>query len=536
MYDPRQTSGASRPLWVKSAWSEAGDFGHAARDITEKVDVIVIGAGITGLSTAYHLVTAGRSVVVVDRGRVARGETSRSSAHVSSALDDRFCVLAELHGEDGARLAATSHAQAIDSIEQIAQREGIDCDFERVDGYLFAGDPADGEQEALIERELTAARRAGLEVEPCLEPPLSFRAGSVLRFANQAQLDPVRYTRGLARAVQAGGGKLVLDARVVKVDDGSPIMVHLEDGCTLCSDHVVVATNTPIIDVLAIHTKQAAYRSYAMAFEIDKGSVERALYWDTASPYHYVRVANDGEVLIVGGEDHKVGQSSEPEQAWVRLEAWTRTHFPQAKHVLQQWSGQVWEPMDGLAFIGRNPGSSDKVLIATGDSGNGITHGALAGMMLSDRILGRDNPFQALYEPSRKMLRGRAVRTMLRENLNVALSYGAHVASAIDGRVAPHTLGPGDGMIVRRGLRRVARYRDETGVEHECSAVCTHLGGPLHWNSAERSWDCPCHGARFDPTGKVLTGPAVRDLEVIDEEVPGSLEAHVQSARERAAE
>jgi len=324
---------------------------------------------------------------------------------------------------------------------------------------------------------------------------------------------------------------LLLDGRVVKVDDdadeGRGITVQLENGAKLRSEHVVVATNTPVIDRVVMHTKQAAYRTYAMAFAIERGSLERALFWDTTEPYHYVRLANDGEVLIVGGEDHKVGQSSEPEHAWVRLEAWTRAHFPNAAQLLHRWSGQVLEPVDGLAFIGRNPGSSEHVLIATGDSGNGLTHGALAGSMLSDRILGIDSPYRHLYEPSRKMTQRHAARELLRENFNVAIAYGGHLASAIDTRTEPHALEPGEGMIVHRGLRRVARYRDESGVEHECSAVCTHLGGPLHWNSAEQSWDCPCHGARFDPFGRLLTGPALRDLEpleVSDHVPPAALE------------
>jgi glycine/D-amino acid oxidase-like deaminating enzyme/nitrite reductase/ring-hydroxylating ferredoxin subunit len=533
MYDPRETSGASRSLWVTNVRAEAPDL---ESEVTsgEKVDVIVVGAGIAGLSTAYHLAIAGKSVLVIDRGRIARGETARSTAHVCSALDDRFYVLEQLHGQDGAKLAAASHEHAISSIEAIVQREAIDCGFARVDGYLFAGDPHEPEQHEELEKELAAARRAGLIVEAIQDAPLSFSAGTVLRFKHQAQMDPLAYTRGLAHAVQGNGGRFVLDAAVTKIDDASPITVHLEDGRTFHADHTVIATNTPIIDIVTMHTKQAAYRSYVMAFAIERGSIERALYWDTTSPYHYVRLAGDDDVLIVGGEDHKVGQSSEPEQAWVRLEAWTRTHFPQASRVLERWSGQVWEPMDSLAFIGRNPSSSERMLIVTGDSGNGITHGALAGSMLSERILGRRTDFDDLYEPSRKMVQGRAAGAMLRENFNVAVSYGAYITSAIDKRTEPHELAPGEGMIVRRGLKRIAQYRDEAGVVHECAAVCTHLGGPVHWNAAERSWDCPCHGARFDPLGRVITGPATRDLHAIDDSSPATTEQPVRD--EQAAE
>jgi glycine/D-amino acid oxidase-like deaminating enzyme/nitrite reductase/ring-hydroxylating ferredoxin subunit len=533
MYDPRETSGASRSLWVTNVRAEAPDL-EAGVANGEKVDVIVVGAGISGLSTAYQLAVAGKSVLVIDRGRIARGETARSTAHVCSALDDRFYVLEQLHGEEGARLAATSHEHAISTIEAIVQREAIECDFARVDGYLFAAEPGQPEQQDALERELAAARRAGLEVEAVQNGPLSFDAGTVLRFKHQAQIDPLAYARGLAHAVQGHGGRFVLDARVTKIDDASPVAVRLADGRSFYAGHVVIATNTPIIDIVTMHTKQAAYRTYAMAFAIEKGSIVRALYWDTASPYHYVRLAGDDDVLVVGGEDHKAGQSSEPEQAWVRLEAWTRTHFPHASRVLERWSGQVWEPMDSLAFIGRNPSSSERVLIATGDSGNGITHGALAGSMLSERILGRRTAFDALYEPSRKMVQSRAAGALLRENLNVAISYGAYITSAIDKRTEPHELAPGEGMIIRRGLKRIAQYRDEAGVMHECAAVCTHLGGPVHWNAAERSWDCPCHGARYDPLGRVITGPATRDLHPIDDGSPATTEQPVRG--EQAAE
>jgi len=515
MYDPRKTSGASHPLWVHGT---SGDSIGLGGPIADKVDVIVIGAGISGLSTAYHLVQSGCSVLVIDQGRIARGETARSTAHVCTALDDRYQLLERLHGTDGAKLAAESHGQAIASIEAIIAREGIECDFERLDGYLFAGDPHDKSHREEIQHELTAARRAGLEVDAVEDPPLAFEAGTALRFRWQAQLDPYRYALGLARAVEAKGGQFLLDARVVKVDEESPIKVHVESGRTFESDFVVVATNTPIVDKFAMHTKQAAYRSYVVAFSIEPGAIQRALYWDTASPYHYVRLARShehGEVLVVGGEDHKVGQSSEPEQAWVRLEAWTRAHFPAAGRVVERWSGQVWEPMDSLAFIGRNPGSGPNVLISTGDSGNGITHGALAGLMLSDRVAGKANRYADLYNPARKMTQAHAAAGLLRENLNVAVAYGGHFTSAIDRRVAPHPLEPGEGMIARRGFARLALYRDELGIEHACTAVCTHLGGPLHWNAAERSWDCPCHGARFDPMGRVITGPATKDLEKV---------------------
>jgi nitrite reductase/ring-hydroxylating ferredoxin subunit len=340
-----------------------------------------------------------------------------------------------------------------------------------------------------------------------------------VRFPNQAQFQPLSYVKGLAEAIRRRGGQILTGVRVLKVEEGTPVRVHCEGGGVVTGRALVSATNTPIIDLFAMHTKQAAYRSYAIAVSVAKGSVERALYWDTEDPYHYVRLAGDDDLLIVGGEDHKVGQSKNPEQSWERLEQWTRARFPQAGEVRYRWSGQVWEPVDHLAFIGRNPGRADNVFIATGDSGNGITHGALAGMLLTDLIIGRENPWAKLYDPSRMVTQPLAAKEFLRENLNVALSYGGYLEGMSHNEQGVQ-LERGQGAVVRRGVRRVAVYMDEAGQRHECAAVCTHLGGPVHWNSAERSWDCPCHGARFDPYGNVITGPAVKGLERIDAEQP----------------
>jgi glycine/D-amino acid oxidase-like deaminating enzyme/nitrite reductase/ring-hydroxylating ferredoxin subunit len=482
------------------------------------VDVVVIGAGITGLSTAYQLLRSGYSVVVVDKGGVACGETSRSTAHVSSALDDHYSVLERIHGERGARLAAESHTAAIASIESIVGKESIDCSFERVDGYLFA---AQAQDVGLLERELVSARRAGLEVELVGGAPLPFATGAALRFHKQAQIQPVAYVEGLARAIRAKGGLICTGVRVSNVEPGTTAKVHVDPAlgrAPVRGRFVVVATNTPIVDVFAMHTKQAAYRSYAIGIPVSKGSVERALYWDTQDPYHYIRLAGDDDLLIVGGEDHKVGQSRAPQERWERLERWTRARFSSLDEgPTYRWSGQVWEPVDGLAFIGRNPGRADNVFISTGDSGNGITHGTIAGILLSDLIAGRDNPWAGLYDPSRKVTRMLAAREFVKENLNVGLHYGDYFKTA----KAPEQIAPGEGAIVRRGVRRVAVYVDEVGQRHECLGVCTHLGGPLSWNRAERSWDCPCHGARFDPYGRVMTGPAVRDLERLEAEQLG---------------
>jgi Rieske Fe-S protein len=274
----------------------------------------------------------------------------------------------------------------------------------------------------------------------------------------------------------------------------------------------VVATNTPINDVFAIHTKQAPYSTYVVAARVTRGSVAKALYWDTADPYHYVRLhddGGDGELLIVGGEDHKSGQAHDGVERFRRLEQWMRERFPTAGAVELRWSGQVMEPVDGVAFIGRNPGSADNVYVATGDSGMGMTHGTIAGILLTDLIVGRPSPWAALYDPARKMLR--APLEYAKENLNVAAQYVEDYVSGGDVSSVDE-LSPGQGAVLRRGLAKVAVYRDYDGLLHEHSAVCPHLGCIVAFDDVEKTWDCPCHGSRFDRYGRVIVGPANRDL------------------------
>jgi Rieske Fe-S protein len=272
----------------------------------------------------------------------------------------------------------------------------------------------------------------------------------------------------------------------------------------------VVATNIPINDLLVIHTKQAAYRTYAIAARVTGGAaIPRALVWDTAAPYHYLRPAvGRNDLAIVGGEDHRSGQRNDFEERFHRLESWLAGRFSSPVVVERRWSGQVMETVDGLAFIGRNPGDEPNVYVATGDSGMGLTHGAIAGMLVADLVAGRPNPWAGLYDPSRKPLA--AAVEYLKENVKTAAQYGDWLKPG-DASSAEE-VAPGTGAVVRRGLKMIAAYRDETGALHECSAVCPHLGCVVTWNGADGMWDCPCHGSRFDPDGTVVLGPANSDL------------------------
>jgi glycine/D-amino acid oxidase-like deaminating enzyme/nitrite reductase/ring-hydroxylating ferredoxin subunit len=334
-----------------------------------------------------------------------------------------------------------------------------------------------------------------------------------LKFPRQAQFDVLQYLRGVAAAAQARGVRVFNHTHANTVQGGADAHVATDHG-VVRARAVVVATNTPVNDLVAIHTKQAPYRTYVVGARIPAGSMPPILLWDTPDPYHYVRLrqgdhASGTDVLIVGGEDHKTGQADDGEERFRRLEAWTRERFPNVEAFEFRWSGQVMEPIDSLALIGRNPLDSVNVYIATGDSGNGMTHGTIAGMLITDLITGRENPWAGLYDPSRKSLG--ALNEFARENLNVAAQYADLVTP---GEVADVSeIVPGQGAIVRRGLKKVAVYRATDGVFHERSAFCTHLGCVVRWNSLEATWDCPCHGSRFQVDGHVVNGPANSPLE-----------------------
>jgi glycine/D-amino acid oxidase-like deaminating enzyme/nitrite reductase/ring-hydroxylating ferredoxin subunit len=474
----------------------------------ESADVCVIGAGIAGLTTAYLLTLAGRSVIVLDDGPVAGGETCRTTAHLTTALDDRYYELERLHGEEGARLAHASHAAAIDQIEKNIATENIDCGFARLDGYLFV---PPGESLEQLDRELDAAKRAGCDVEKISRAPVSdFDTGPAVKFSRQAQFHPLRYLASIARSIESRGGRIFTGTHANEIVGGSQAHVWTSSGATVRCQHIVVATNTPVNDRATIHTKQAPYRTYVIGARVPKGMVTKALFWDTADPYHYVRLEemDDHDVLIVGGEDHKTGQADDQEQRFANLAAWTRARWPMAGEIEFRWSGQVMEPVDGMAYIGRNPMDKPNVFIATGDSGNGMTHGTIAGMLITDLIQGRPNAWETLYDPSRKRLR--AAGEFLKENLNVAAQYGDLVTPGEVDSV--DDIAPGAGAVLRRGLHKIAVYRDDAGQLHERSASCPHMGCIVGWNKFEKSWDCPCHGSRFDARGRVINGPAIGDL------------------------
>jgi glycine/D-amino acid oxidase-like deaminating enzyme/nitrite reductase/ring-hydroxylating ferredoxin subunit len=466
------------------------------------VDVAIVGAGITGLTSALLLRAAGLSVAVLEARQVGSGVTSGSTGHLTQILDTRYYEIERSFGAERTRLVAQSSAEAIDQIAEIIQRLGIACGFERVPGYLYT---ERAEHVDNIERELDAAQRAGV-VAQRHDVPLPFVTRAGLRVEGQGQLDPLAYVFGLARSLAGDGCHIYEHSRVIAIDEGEPCRVHLEAGGVVTASRIILATHVPLNRVL-LTPRLAQYRSYVLSGPAPT-SVP-GLFWDTEDPYHYVRRhrVTDGFHWLVGGADHKTGKEPADHDPFLELREYGAKLGLTA--ISQYWSAQVVEPADGLPLIGRNA-LSQRVYVASGFSGNGLTFGTLAAMILRDACLDRDNRYAKLYAATR-IESVSALGSVIGEGVDFPL----HLLS--DSLLPPEArsldeIERGEGKTIRIHGERLAVYRDPHGSLHAVSPVCTHLGCHVKFNSAEATWDCPCHGSRFDVEGRVLDGPAVRNL------------------------
>lgn len=501
-----------------SYWMESGpQIAAPALEADHQCDVVVVGSGIAGLSTAYELSAAGLIVAVIDRGRIGRGMTARTTAHLATELDDFYSELIRTRGEEESRLYHQSQVAAVDRIESICREEGIDCGFTRLDGYLV---PTEEGPIADLQEEYDACRSIGVEVEWADRAPIpGLDSGRCLRFPNQGRFHPLRYLAGLAAAIERRGGRLFSEtAFVADEENETGVEIETENGFRIRAQSAVFATNSPVNNKVQIHPKQAPDRTYVVAGRVPKGSVPDVLLWDTYEAYHYVRIeelSDSEDLLIVGGEDHRSGEADDMDERLARLSDWTRKRYPSYSQADHSWSGQVLEPIDFMPFSGRNPGN-ERIYIHTGDSGQGITNGVAGSLIISSLILGRDCDFAPVLDPARKSATsGAAVMEFVRGQAGAVKNLAEHLGPAeID---SVDELGPNEGGIIRRGLTKVAAYRGSDGAVIERSATCTHMGCVVHWNSFERCWDCPCHGSQFAPDGAVLNGPAVKPLAQVEE-------------------
>ncbi len=496
-----------------SYWTDSASIPrYPALDRNLDVDVVVVGAGITGLTAAYLLKKAGRRVAVLERRRVGGVDTMMTTAHVTCVTDLDLSELVKNFGRDHAQAAWDAGLAAIAQIDTIVSDEEIDCGWTWVEGVKHV--PAGQDAAKVVERLQEEARLAselGFEARYVEKAPFVNRPGAV--FGGQARIHPRKYLAALAAAVDGDGSFVFEESGVDEVVD-EPLGVKARGHSVGCQ-YVVLATHTPLMgktnlaSATLLQTKLYLYTSYVVGGTVAKGTLPDLLYWDTADPYHYLRIdaQPDHDVVIFGGEDHKTGQVEDTEACFAKLEAAAKALIP-GLELTHRWSGQVVETNDGLPFIGE---TSSRQFAGTGYAGNGTTFGTLAGMMAADAALGLKNPWAELFDVGRTKVRGGAW-DYIKENVD----YPYYMVR--DRLVGPEAtslreLARGEGKIVEVKGERVAAYRADNGRITTLSPICTHMGCQVDWNTAERTWDCPCHGSRFTAIGEVLSGPAETPLE-----------------------
>lgn len=482
-----------------------------------KVDIVIVGGGNTGIVTAYLLKQAGHRVALIERGRCAHGSTGNTTAHLTSVTDLGLTQLVRSHGLAGARAVWEAGVAAIDKIQEIITTEKIECEFERVPGYIHSSIRGDHDETSRLHREVELAQELGVSAEFVNPVPIFGREG--IRVPDQAKFHPLKYLAALVACIP-GDGSYVFEQSEARMFDGANrdfVRVQVNGHLITCQQ-VVIATDVPLsglsnlASATLLQTKFSPYTSYVIGAKLPPNTAPAALFWDTSRPYYYLRVDHHllEDYVIFGGNDHKTGQAERTSDNFVDLETTLHRFLPTAC-VDRRWSGQVLESHDGLPLIGQ---VVQRQFVATGFSGNGLTFGTLAGMMIRDALMGRKNPWHDLFSPHRLQLRG-GIWNYLSENLDYPYYLLKDRLMPSENR-GVENVNPGQGTVLKLNGQRVAVYRNEEGQTTKLSAVCTHMGCIVHWNEAESSWDCPCHGARFDVTGKVIAGPAEKPLQRVD--------------------
>ena len=504
--------GAMAQLEVTPYWSDTSSMSrYPALDRNIEVDVAIIGAGITGLTAAYLLTRAGKKVAVIDRGRCGGVDSGHTTAHVTCVTDLDLVDLVKNFGRDHAQATWDAGLAAIAEIDSIVEAENIDCEWTWITGYKHVALEADA-QKAASRFEAEAALASELGFDARFVDAVPYAGGPGVAFEGQGKFHPRKYLAALAKCIDSRGSHIFEHTESEEVLD-DPLSVKA-NGHTITCGHVIVATHTPLVGktnlakAALFQTKLYLYTSYVLGGRVPKGVLPEASFWDTADPYHYLRVDahRDHDYAIFGGEDHKTGLADDNERCYKALEATLKRLVPQI-NITHRWSGQVVETNDGLPFIGE---TSPRQFAATGFAGNGMTFGTIAGLMARDYALAQLNPWAGLFDIGRTKVKGGAW-DYLKENIDYPYYL---IRDRLAGPEAKslRSLRNGEGKILELNGERVAASRSDDGKVTLLSPICTHLGCQVDWNDTERTWDCPCHGSRFKPGGEVLSGPAEAPL------------------------
>jgi len=497
------TDQAHESLWLAGAAPTA----YPPLDDDTTFDVAVIGGGIAGVSAALALKRDGARVAVLERGVVCGGATGFTTAKVSALQETKLSEIHGMHGADGAAAYAAASLAAVERIDELVAQEGIDCGWERADAYTYA---ASEDQVDAVVQEAHVALAAGLDVRLTNDVPLPFSVAQAVCLPGQGQMDPVRYVRGLAAAVEGDGSRVFESTAVDGVEEGSPCRVRTQSGATVTARDVIVATNYPLLDRGLFFARMEATRSYLVAARV-RGEATDGMLITAGQPSRSLRSYRHGDDtwLLVGGEGHLTGSGEAQPERFAALERFAREHFD-VVDVPYRWSTQDGMPTDKLPYIGPYTLASSHLFVAGGFQKWGMTSATIAAEVLADAIAGRTNPYAAVFDPNRATVR--SAPALAKAQLWVARHFVGDRLSPAETRSA-EDVPAGEARVVRSGLGKIGVFRDDDGVAHGVSLRCTHLGCLLHFNAAERSWDCPCHGSRFGVDGCVLAGPATAPLE-----------------------
>jgi glycine/D-amino acid oxidase-like deaminating enzyme/nitrite reductase/ring-hydroxylating ferredoxin subunit len=497
----------------KSVWQQEIKRFSSEIVATDLFDVAIVGGGITGVSTAFNLQKSGKSCILLEAANIGFGTSGGTTAHLNDFFDTTFAEAIRDFGEEDARLFMECGKEAMHIIENNVRENGIDCDLERKAAHLFALNEKQAKQ---LEELVEGALKVGYGMNYINEISLPIPFIKAVEIPNQGQFHPVKYIRELCELYLKSGGTIMEDCVCETHDEQDDAVVLITSKGLLKARHVVYATHIPP-GINALHFTNAPYRSYALAFTLNNYQYPKVLGYDLQDPYHYYRTHEiDGETLLIaGGEDHKTGQVDDTVECFSKLENYVRTYFDVNK-VVYSWSSQYYEPVDGFPYIGVLPGSNGKIYTATGFRGNGMMFGSLSSRIIADLILTGSSKYEKLFSPARiKPVAGFA--NFVKEQASVVADFvkDKFFTERIDSLTE---IGEGEAKVVNYEGKNFAIYKETSGRMHILRSTCPHARCEVHWNNAEISWDCPCHGSRFNLNGKMLTGPSVKGLIRVEEE------------------